>query len=230
MTYMTLLNQQVNARINAQQQFKGTIEKVGDNYILLHDETIGSVILPTEHLKQIQWIPNPPLPQQTLTLNQKKYDPTSLPNKLIDVLRLFNQTVIQIEGGGSEPTIGYVMGVKEDYVTLCVIPDGFVYYPVRHVLSILPRDVDVQPEFVQWIDQHTDQVLDGEHFIAILQHEIGKVVKFGRSGPEVIFGILRSANEQYAELVVSPNDVVWIPLHHIKSLTRYMKFAFSESI
>jgi hypothetical protein len=150
----------------------------------------------------------------------------AVPDELVDVLKAMEDTVLHLEGAGSNSTIGYVLSVRDDYLVTSVIPEGSVYFPIRHIQMILPLDVTVRTEFQEWLLPQRQSLSNAERFTDVLQLATGKLIRLGRGGPGDITGILRAVHEEFVEIMVSPHEVVAIPTHHVKAFFRLEQNGF----
>jgi hypothetical protein len=222
MVYKDLLNQAITVTVNAQKKYSGVVRKVGNDYLLLEDDTVGTIIVPWEHVKQFT-MGSFSQSTSSSSKNRVNFGPLAIeavPDELVDVLKAMKDTVVHLEGAGSNPTIGYVLSVKDDYLVTSVIPDGSVYFPIRHVQMILPLEVTVRAEFLEWLLPRRESISNAECFHDVLQQAAGELIKLGRGGPADISGILRAVHEEFIEIVVSPHVVAAIPTHHVKAFSR----------
>jgi hypothetical protein len=222
MVYKDLLNQAITVTVSAQKKYSGVVRKIGNDFILLEDDTVGAIIVPWEHVKQLTM---GRFSQSTSDRNKQRpnfgpFDMDAVPDELVDVLKAMEDTVVHLEGAGSNSTIGYVLSVRDDYLVTSVIPDGSVYFPIRHIQMILPLDVTVRTEFLEWLSPQRHSLSNAERFSDVLQQETGELIRLGRGGPGDITGILQAVHEDFVEVIISPHEVVAIPTHHVKAFFR----------
>jgi hypothetical protein len=150
-------------------------------------------------------------------------DTSAFPDSLCAALQSWTQTVVQLDGGGPDPVVCYVVCVKTDYLIASVIPEGMVYIPIHHIQLVRPLDVAVRAEFVEWASRQMAQLPAATRFVEALRHEVGRLVRIGRGGPDEISGILRQVHDEFVELVVSPHESTRIPTHHVKVVSRLQR-------
>lgn len=221
MVYENLLNQSVVVTLNVQKKYAGVVRKVANDFVLLDDSESGACLVHLEHAKKLTTGSenSASSSRRTKRLRFGPFDHQTLPDTLVDVLQGMQDSVIRLECGSPDAITGYLMAVHEDFVVVGVIPDGSVYLPIHHIQTVLPLDVSVSPEFLHWL--HSKQICPGTGWFAdILQASTGEMVRLGRGGPEDVSGILKTVHDVAIELVVSPHEVVWMPVHHIKAFCR----------
>jgi hypothetical protein len=219
MIYENLLNQTVSITIGVHRKLRGTVLKVAADFVVVEDELIGAVMLPLEHVKQLT-ICFTSVPKSVLNLDLLSLGPielNTLPDDLLKAFQTMKGTVVHLEGGGADPTVGYVVDVKRDFLVISVVQDGSVYFPIRHIQSVQPLDVSIRPEFMAWLQPQIQSQPPANCFSEMLQQAIGRSIQLGRGGPEGICGILRQVHDGFIEVVISPHEVVEVPIHHIKA-------------
>lgn len=219
-----LVHYRVTASGGPNKKFSGTVLHVGNDYFVLEEDTLGTVMLPIHHLKYVCV----PSQQTTSTQGSKGYDtsnawmPGGVTDELIDLLRTLKGKVVQLGGGGTESTSVYLVDVMDDYLITVGIPCGVLCFPFRHVHLVVPINASITPEFLMWANERLIDVPNESRFVDALNSETGKVIKLGRGGPEDISGVLRYANEDLVEIVASPHETVYIPTHHVKVFSRLL--------
>jgi hypothetical protein len=222
--FSNLIGQVVSVRVGGN-EFYGTTTKVGEDFLVIDSDTTGTVILPIEHLKSLRVGENV---CGASSKSEKRTDSTTfgstiLPNEFAAVVEMLKQTVVRIEGGGVDSTVALLLDVLNDYVVLCMVPDGIVFLPVRHIKSIAPVDAYIQPEFSEWVKGHTNSVKYPNDLHDLLKTYFGKSLQLSRDSPEQISGILSDIDEYFAEFVTSPTTRAWIPILHIKSIFAFQR-------
>lgn len=224
MPYSELLNQVLTVSIGGQ-SFTGIATKVAEDFFVVTNKDLGPAILPFEHVKRIGIGSNRQVETAGTSpiVSMTEFNVPELPNQFHQALVNLLQTVVQLEGGGPNPTVGYLMEVKRDYLTMCVIPDGIVYFHTPHVQAAIPLDVSVRPEFTTWAAQEREQLVRADSFHQVLKAHMGKLVTFGRNSPESLPGIVANVSMDYVEVLTSPRDSLWLPLRHVKSMTSFIR-------
>ncbi|MCL6548516.1 MAG: hypothetical protein K6T30_06370 [Alicyclobacillus sp.] len=221
MTHEDLINLPVVAVLSAHRRYGGVVRKAGADFLLIDDPVAGAALVALEHIKRLRLGDRlAPAGSPHIDAPGVPVSPASLPDTLRDALSTWTASVVQLEGAGPDPVAAYLLGVHKDYVAVSVVPEGTVYVPLRHIQLVRPLDVAVEPEFASWADRGRDRLPGGDEFLEALNRATGALVKIGRGGPDEISGILRSAENDYLELLVSPHERVRIPLHHVKSVSR----------
>lgn len=214
MSHKDLVSNPAAITLGPAKKYSGVIEKAGIDFLTVDEATMGLIIIPLEHIKQLRIgqvdtevgrSTTRPQPQDT---GEQCFD---------DVLNALKNQVVQLEGGGPEATIGYLLDVREDYVITVVIPDGIVCFPKLHVHVILPLDVTIRPEFLTWLDTQRALIPTAGKLAELMHANVGKLITLGRGDPDGVSGILRAVHEGFIEIVVSPHESLWVPIHHVKS-------------
>jgi hypothetical protein len=229
--FSNLIDQVVCVKVGGCEYY-GTISRVGEDFLMVDDETAGVVILPFEHLKSLSFgeiesvrtTVSPIIPS-----GLPVFDGAVLPNDFRALLEKLRQTIIRIEGGGVNLKLVLLLDVLADYVVLCTVPEGITYMPVRHILAMAPVDAYIQPEFSTWMKEYSSHVVHATCMNDLLKMHIGKSIQLSRDSPEEMSGILCSVDEHYAELVTSPITRVYVPMHHIKRIDTFQRVEWVPS-
>ncbi|WP_156040041.1 hypothetical protein [Alicyclobacillus macrosporangiidus] len=220
-THDDLLNLPVVAEYSPHKRCSGVVRKVGEDFLLIDDSVTGTALIPLEHVKQLRLSEATPAVRQPQTdAVSGPVDPALVPDTLCAALQSWAGSVVQLDGGGPDPYSAYLLDVRADYVVASVIPEGLVYIPIRHIHLVRPLDVVVRTEFSEWVNRQKAVLPAATRFADALRHETGRLVKVGRGGPDEMYGIVRAVHDTFVELVVSPHELVRIPMHHVKSFSR----------
>lgn len=207
----------ITVQLGPNKKYTGLLLEVQEHHLVVQDEGVGPIFISLEHVKQL--CTGDPPQQGQLRQSTQAANWTNEAYTLNEVLTNLQGRVVQADGFGTGQIIGYLNDVKADYMIVSVIPDGTLYCPLRHLQSIYPLDVDILPEFAVWTKNNPDCHPDETQFADRLRASIGQLVHFGRNSPESPKGLLRAVHVNYVEVVVSPYQVVYIPMHHIKSFS-----------
>ncbi|MBX5437344.1 MAG: hypothetical protein IRZ33_09010 [Alicyclobacillaceae bacterium] len=230
MIHEDLINLSVVAVLSAHKRYGGVVRKVGTDFLLIDDPAAGAALIALEHVKQLRLGERtPPTSPPQIDAASVPVHPASLPDTLRDALCTWTKSVVQLDGAGPEPVAAYLLDVRTDYLAVSVIPEGLLYVPTRHVQLVRPLDVTVQAEFTSWMDRYLVRFAQADRFAEALSYEAGIAVKIGRGGPDEVLGVVRSANDHFVELVVSPHELVRIPMHHVKSVSRLQPAHFDAA-
>jgi len=119
---------------------------------------------------------------------------------------------VKINRGGPDSIEGLLLDAQSDYL-VAVADGGFVYVQGEHVKSITDtgksggaRESVVNP-------------ITAYNFVGVMQALRYRHVKVNRGGPEKLEGIIVDVNQNYLILTVKGQEVVHIPVSHIKSIT-----------
>lgn len=205
----------ITVQLGPNKKYSGLLLTAQEHHLVVQDERVGPIFISLEHVKQLCTGAAPH--QGQLTQNTQAASWTTEANTLYDVLRSMQYRVVQADGFGVGPITGYLNDVKTDYMVVSVIPDGTLYCPFHHLQSVYPLDAEILPEFAAWAKNNPGCHPDETQFADRLRASIGQLVHFGRDSPESAKGLLRMVHVNYVEVVVSPYQVVCIPMHHIKS-------------
>ncbi|WAH36268.1 hypothetical protein [Alicyclobacillus dauci] len=221
MSYSSLITKAVIVRVGTK-EYRGHTIEIGRDFIVVDDDAVGAVILPIEHVQVLECIESFHQSDQ----KQQQRDPPcrdlqGLRDRLLDL----HHKVVKVESGGLRGASSFIFDVKDDYVILCVIPDGLMFVPMRHITALVPiGDVDLQPEFSAWVSRHTQSRAYPDRFTDLLGLYIGEPVKLGSNTPEEVVGLLSTCTDEQIQLVTAPNVRVIIPLHHVKSITSFESY------
>ncbi|MCL6637678.1 MAG: hypothetical protein K6T26_07000 [Alicyclobacillus sp.] len=220
MSHADLLNLPVAAWVSPHKCYSGRVQKAGNDYLLMSDPVLGNFLVALEHVKQLR-LGDASSEARPSHIDAAGVDvlPQALPETLAAVLQEWTEAVVQLDVGGMEPLAAYLLAVRGDYLLACVIPEGLVYIPHRHVQLVRPLAVQVYPEFAAWVRRQQTGLPNAVWLFEALHAETGRLVTFGR-GPEALSGLIRRACAEYVEVVVSPHGSVRIPLHHIRFVAR----------
>jgi|GEM_PF-293183 len=119
---------------------------------------------------------------------------------------------VKINRGGPDSIDGLLLDAQSDYL-VAVADGGFVYVKDEHVKSITDtgksggeRESIVNP-------------IRAYDFVGVMQALRYRYVKVNRGGPEKLEGIIVDVNQNYLILTVKGQEVVHVPVSHIKSIT-----------
>lgn len=132
--------------------------------------------------------------------------------KLREYLAGLVGTYVQIERGGPEACQGWLDSVQEDYLTITAKAAGALYLPLQHIrsVSMLPAPPDEVPP--------APPDLLPPVFGQLLSASVGRPIRIYHAGPEVSFGILREATDEYLVLEEAAGQIACFSLFHIRSL------------
>jgi len=131
-----------------------------------------------------------------------------------DLMNLVGQSV-KINRGGHDSVEGVLQSVQNNYMAIWSSDSNVVYVNTQHIKSISSTG------------QSGDQSMTGTtmtspirayNFGSLLQALRYRYVQVNRGGPEKVEGIVADANQNYLMLAVKGEEVVRIPIYHIKSV------------
>ncbi|MEC0255537.1 hypothetical protein [Paenibacillus lautus] len=119
---------------------------------------------------------------------------------------------VKINRGGPDSIEGLLLDAQSDYL-VAVADGGFVYVKDDHVKSITDtgKSGGARESIVNPITAY--------NFVGVMQALRYRLVKINRGGPEKLEGIIVDVNQNYLILTVKGQEVVHIPVSHIKSIT-----------
>jgi spore coat protein B len=123
---------------------------------------------------------------------------------------------VKVNLGGPESLPGRLLGVQSDYLTLDTKKDGVVYYPLRHVKSVSINSEDFSRS------SRSARYHNESNFLGVVRNLHHKKVKINRGGPESVEGVVSNVFDNHLELTVN-NDIVFISIYHIKSISQVGK-------
>ncbi|MCL6593268.1 MAG: hypothetical protein K6T31_04780 [Alicyclobacillus sp.] len=220
MSHADLLNLPVAAVVSPHKCYSGQVHKAGADYLLLAEPELGMFLVALEHVKQLRLgVALSDVRPPHIDARGVDVSPQALPETLAAVLQAWTGSVVQLDVGGLEPLAAYLLAVRGDFLLACVVPEGVVYVPLRHVQLVRPLAVQVQPEFAAWVRRQQTELPAAVRLSEALQAEAGRLLVLGR-GPEALCGLIRKACAEYVEVVVSPHSCVRVPLQHVRFVAR----------
>ncbi|NEN83638.1 hypothetical protein [Paenibacillus elgii] len=124
---------------------------------------------------------------------------------------------VKINRGGHDAITGKLIGVHSNYVALSS-EDGAVYVNTTHVKSISQSPNQKSSGTNGSITTH----IKASSFNALLHELRHNFVKINRGGPEKLEGIISDVTSDHA-IVITNNELIRVPLFHIKSVTVGLK-------
>ncbi|MFC0329393.1 hypothetical protein ACFOLF_27420 [Paenibacillus sepulcri] len=129
---------------------------------------------------------------------------------------------IKINRGGPESLVGRLVGVQSDYVALYA-KEGTVYINSSHVKSI--TELEGSKSQGSW----TPNYIVASDFVGVLHKMVKSFAQVNWGGPEKVEGFIAEVGNQSLLLVVNGQDLMRIPLYHIKTVKSSGKYASSGS-
>lgn len=126
-------------------------------------------------------------------------------------------THVKINFGGTEANTGTLLAVKSDYLVLHSDQDDVIYYQLTHI-----KGISINPLNSTGKQSNKGQHHSGESFKSILKGLVHKRVKINSGGPKSVEGVLNRTNSHLIE-VTGDNTVLFISIHHIKSIHHVSK-------
>ncbi|PUA37399.1 hypothetical protein C8Z91_20480 [Paenibacillus elgii] len=124
---------------------------------------------------------------------------------------------VKINRGGHDAITGKLIGVHSNYVALSS-EDGAVYVNTTHVKSISQSPNQKSSGTNGSITTH----IKASSFNALLHELRHNFVKINRGGPEKLEGIISDVTSDHAIVIIN-NELIRVPLFHIKSVTVGLK-------
>ncbi|WP_062321013.1 hypothetical protein [Paenibacillus pabuli] len=119
---------------------------------------------------------------------------------------------IKVNRGGPDSVQGTLLDVRWDYMALSC-KEGIVYINESHVKSITDtgRSGGNRTQMGNPIPSNT--------FLGVMQALRFRQVQINRGGPEKVEGILADANQNQLIITMKNQEIVRIPLQHVKSVS-----------
>ncbi|WP_342554444.1 hypothetical protein [Paenibacillus sp. FSL R7-0652] len=119
---------------------------------------------------------------------------------------------VKVNRGGPDSVQGTLMDVRWDYMAVSC-KEGIVYVNESHVKSITDtgRSGGVRGPMGNPIPSNT--------FLGVMQALRFRQVQINRGGPEKVEGILADANQSQLILTLKNQEIIRIPLQHVKSVS-----------
>jgi spore coat protein B len=121
-------------------------------------------------------------------------------------------TEVKINRGGPDSIVGRLISVQHDYLVLQT-QDGTVFIQLQHIKSISSTNSNVSRS--NRSSQRSDYAYTFEGLLGQLRYTF---VQINRGGPEKIEGLVVEVWNNFLLLVVK-DDIVRIPIFHIKSIS-----------
>ncbi len=120
---------------------------------------------------------------------------------------------VKINRGGPDSVEGVLLSVQNDYLSVWTKDNKVVYISTTHIKSITAtgKSGGVQGAMASPIRSY--------NFASLLQALRYRYVQINRGGPEKLEGIVADANQNYLMLAVKGEEVVRIPINHVKSVS-----------
>lgn len=120
---------------------------------------------------------------------------------------------VKINRGGPDSVEGVLLSVQNDYLSVWTKDNKVVYISTTHIKSITAtgKSGGVQGAMASPIRSY--------NFASLLQALRYRYVQINRGGPEKLEGIVADANQSYLMLAVKGEEVVRIPIYHVKSVS-----------
>ncbi|GIP28448.1 hypothetical protein J23TS9_35780 [Paenibacillus sp. J23TS9] len=139
-----------------------------------------------------------------------------------DLMGLVGQSV-KINRGGPDSIEGVLLSVQSNYLAVRAKDKKIVYVSTTHIKSVTAtgqsggsrsggmRSGGVQSAMARPIQSY--------NFATLLQSLQYRHVQINRGGPEKLEGIITNANQNFLVLAVKAEEIVRIPIFHVKSVT-----------
>lgn len=120
---------------------------------------------------------------------------------------------IKINRGGPDSVTGTLMDVRWDYMAMSC-KEGIVYVNETHVKSITDTGRSGGNKAAAM-----GNPIPSNTFLGVMQALRFRRVQINRGGPEKVEGILADANQNQLILALKNQEIVRIPLQHVKSVS-----------
>nr|WP_154892832.1 hypothetical protein [Paenibacillus xylanexedens] len=120
---------------------------------------------------------------------------------------------IKINRGGPDSVTGTLMDVRWDYMAMSC-KEGIVYVNETHVKSITDTGRSGGNRAAAM-----GNPIPSNTFLGVMQALRFRRVQINRGGPEKVEGILADANQNQLILALKNQEIVRIPLQHVKSVS-----------
>lgn len=124
--------------------------------------------------------------------------------------------VIRVDRGGPESTVGRLLNVADDHITVLTEKDGVVYYQMRHIKSLTHNaktELVLEAELPEGFELMHEKELN-----SVLKNLRYQWVRINRGGPEKLEGVLDEVFDDYVT-VVANEEVIRLALFHIRSIS-----------
>ncbi|NQX67715.1 spore coat protein [Paenibacillus alba] len=126
-------------------------------------------------------------------------------------------TEVKVNRGGPDSIVGRLVVVHHDYLVLQLKDGTIVYIQLQHIKSLSATNGNVSRSY-----RSTARVDQAHSFEGVLSQFKYTFVQINRGGPEKIEGVVVETWDNNLLLVVN-NEIVRIPIFHIKSINAINK-------
>ncbi|OQR54543.1 spore coat protein [Bacillus sp. CDB3] len=130
---------------------------------------------------------------------------------------------VKVNLRGPESRVGILASLGGDYLTLQLPHGELVYYQLKHVKSLVKKVKESKCG-----DCYISRFYsDDDNFVDVLRDLKYKWVKINRGGPECVEGLLSEVHDECITLV-NGDEVIYVIIYHIKSVSQVVKYKKNE--
>lgn len=127
--------------------------------------------------------------------------------------------LVKLGRGGPGDAQGYLVAVKEDYLSLLNKEGALVHYPFRHLKSVSVSQEENARQQVTPDDIESLQEALPDRFWDLMGLLHGRKIQVYDHGPECASGFLFQCGSDFIKLVTSPDEMIHYPAFHIRSVS-----------
>ncbi|WP_136607822.1 hypothetical protein [Paenibacillus dokdonensis] len=139
-----------------------------------------------------------------------------------DLMGLVGQSV-KINRGGPDSVEGVLLSVQSNYLAVWAKDKKIVYVSTTHIKSVTATDQSGGSKSGRMrsggVQSAMARPIQSFNFATLLQSLQYRHVQINRGGPEKLEGIITNANQNFLVLAVKAEEIVRIPIFHVKSVT-----------
>ena len=126
---------------------------------------------------------------------------------------------VTIYRGGPESKSGKLLDRQLDYLTLYTPNKEVIYYQTEHVKSI-GEDSKLSSTQHGLGDEEKVEYVKSQNFKELLRELENEAIQLNQGGPERLKGLLLSVRKDFLILSTEADGIVYVKLHHIKSVSK----------
>ncbi|WP_077624880.1 hypothetical protein [Sediminibacillus massiliensis] len=122
---------------------------------------------------------------------------------------------IEVFKGGPEFQQGKLLDVQQDYLILSTTDNGFIYYPLKHMKSVIE---DSHADLPVLEAEETASFRDANNILELLENLKYQPVRINQGRPESRYGRLLSVESDYLVMLTEKDGIIYYNLDHMKSI------------
>lgn len=132
--------------------------------------------------------------------------------------------LVKLGRGGPGERKGYIAATRRDYLSLYTTDGQLVHYPLQHLkccTEVVEAETDGSAPSMSATEVMTQGMATAfpPTFTELVASHRGKLITVYDHGPESATGFLFDVGADFIQLVTGPQDMVYYPLFHIRSLS-----------